>query len=124
MAKSSSPAADLDKVIVRLPDGMRDQLKSEAKENNRSLNAEIVARLERYSDEIDIRKKQRATIDQLWAHLGHIEQNKNFYRDLLVLERRNSAHISIILDMLVDLIYKEEDKIPDNLIHLAAKLPY
>ena len=45
MAKSSSPAADLDKVIIRLPDGMRDKLKDLAKLNDRSLNAEIVQRL-------------------------------------------------------------------------------
>lgn len=34
-----------DKYIVRLPDGMRDQLKAAAKANGRSLNAEIVHRL-------------------------------------------------------------------------------
>jgi hypothetical protein len=36
-----------DKYIVRLPDGMRDRIAEAAKENNRSMNAEIVARLER-----------------------------------------------------------------------------
>lgn len=36
----------LDKVIVRLPDGMRDRLKAAAVANKRSMNAEIVARLE------------------------------------------------------------------------------
>lgn len=35
-----------DKYIVRFPDGMRDRLKAEAKANNRTLNAEIVARLQ------------------------------------------------------------------------------
>lgn len=35
-----------DKYVIRFPDGMRDQLKEAAKENNRSLNAEIIARLE------------------------------------------------------------------------------
>jgi len=39
-----------DQVKLRLPDGMRDQLKAAAKENNRSLNAEIVERLEAYTD--------------------------------------------------------------------------
>jgi hypothetical protein len=34
-----------DKYVLRLPDGMRDRLKTAAAENNRSLNAEIVARL-------------------------------------------------------------------------------
>lgn len=41
-----TPSRDLDKVIVRLPDGMRDALKAVAAANNRSMNAEIVARLQ------------------------------------------------------------------------------
>ncbi|CAH1652116.1 Arc-like DNA binding domain-containing protein [Hyphomicrobiales bacterium] len=40
-----TPSRDLDKVIVRLPDGMREQLKEAAKFAKRSMNAEIVARL-------------------------------------------------------------------------------
>lgn len=39
-----------DKYIVRFPDGMRDRLKEEAKANNRTLNAEIVARLQQSFD--------------------------------------------------------------------------
>lgn len=35
-----------DKYIVRFPEGMRDRLKEAAKTNNRTLNAEIVTRLE------------------------------------------------------------------------------
>lgn len=35
-----------DKYIVRFPDGMRDRIAEAAKANNRSMNAEIVARLE------------------------------------------------------------------------------
>lgn len=37
---------DQDKVIIRLPDGMREELKAVGKANNRSMNAEIVARLQ------------------------------------------------------------------------------
>lgn len=44
MAQDSESRA-LDKVIVRLPDGMRDRLKAQAEANKRSMNAEIVARL-------------------------------------------------------------------------------
>ena len=43
-----TPSRKLDQYIVRFPDGMRDKLKKAAKENNRSLNAEIIARLEEY----------------------------------------------------------------------------
>lgn len=35
-----------DKFMLRLPDGMRERIKAEAEANNRSMNAEIVARLE------------------------------------------------------------------------------
>lgn len=37
---------DQDRYIVRFPDGMRDRLKSEASANGRSLNAEIIHRLQ------------------------------------------------------------------------------
>lgn len=41
-----TPSRHLDQYVVRFPDGLRDRLKAEAKRNNRSLNAEIIARLE------------------------------------------------------------------------------
>lgn len=37
---------DTDKFIVRLPDGLRDELKAVAARNKRSMNAELVDRLE------------------------------------------------------------------------------
>lgn len=40
------PIQPQDKYVVRFPDGMRDRLKALAAENGRSLNAEIIARLE------------------------------------------------------------------------------
>lgn len=46
MPEERKPQAE-DKYIIRFPDGMRDRLKDAAKANNRTLNAEIVARLER-----------------------------------------------------------------------------
>ena len=44
--KSVFPSDVADKFLLRLPDGMRDQLKASAKEGNRTMNAEIVNRLE------------------------------------------------------------------------------
>ena len=49
MAKDT-PGRGSDQFPLRFPDGMRDQLKKAAKENKRSLNAEIIARLEAYTD--------------------------------------------------------------------------
>lgn len=44
--RSSYPSEQADKFLLRLPDGMRERLKAEAEVNKRSMNAEIVARLE------------------------------------------------------------------------------
>ncbi len=43
--KDEFPSDKADKFVVRFPDGMRDCLKEAAHANNRSMNAEIVARL-------------------------------------------------------------------------------
>jgi hypothetical protein len=40
------PAAEADKFIVRLPPGMRDRIADAARANGRSMNAEVVARLQ------------------------------------------------------------------------------
>ena len=37
---------ELDKFILRFPDGMRDLIAEAAKANNRSMNAEVVSRLQ------------------------------------------------------------------------------
>jgi len=39
------PSPDKERFIVRLPDGMRDQIRTAAQANNRTMTAEIVARL-------------------------------------------------------------------------------
>lgn len=41
-----SPSRKLEQYIVRFPDGMRDRIKEAAKDNGRSMNAEIISRLE------------------------------------------------------------------------------
>ena len=47
MSDSPYPSQTQDKFVLRLPDGMRDRIKRAAEANNRSMNAEIVATLER-----------------------------------------------------------------------------
>ena len=46
MSKEPYPSETADRFIVRFPDGMRDRIRDEAAANNRSMNAEIIARLE------------------------------------------------------------------------------
>lgn len=50
MQKKLFPSEQQDRFIVRLPDGMRDKIRSVAERNGRSMNAEIVARLQRSLD--------------------------------------------------------------------------
>lgn len=45
MGYLKQPSADADKFMLRLPDGLHPRLKEAAEANNRSLNAEIVTRL-------------------------------------------------------------------------------
>lgn len=42
-----SPSRFLDKIIIRVPNGMRDRIKRVADSNNRSVNAELLVLLER-----------------------------------------------------------------------------
>ena len=42
------PSRGSDQFVVRFPDGMRDQIASAAEANGRSMNAEIVSRLEQF----------------------------------------------------------------------------
>jgi hypothetical protein len=44
------PRQPQDKFVLRLPDGMRDEIAKAAKANGRSMNAEIVNRLQRSFD--------------------------------------------------------------------------
>ncbi len=46
MPRPKFPSDKQDQFMVRLPNGMRDNLKTEAEKNKRSMNAEIVHRLE------------------------------------------------------------------------------
>lgn len=68
-----SESRALDKVIVRLPDGMRDRLKDAAKANNRSMNAEIVARLENSGAETMRDRFAMATLTGLCVYLRQYE---------------------------------------------------
>ena len=46
MARGDYPSAKQDQFVLRLPDGMREEIKAKAEANSRSMNAEIVAAIE------------------------------------------------------------------------------
>ena len=55
------------RLTLRLPEAVRDRLVIKAKENGRSLNAEMVSRLERTIDEED-------TYVNIYEYAGELEQ--------------------------------------------------
>jgi len=70
MAKKEFPSDKLDQYIVRFPHGMRDRIKAEAEQNGRSMNAEIIARIEH-----SLNQRADAIISTAEAHLTRIEKN-------------------------------------------------
>ncbi len=83
------PAKKLDQYIVRFPEGMRDALKRRAAENNRSLNAEIIARLEASFDTIETAltpAQSEAALEVVRRYFA--EQNADVMRRLEDLERK------------------------------------
>lgn len=65
MTKKTFPSDKLDQYIVRFPDGMRDRIKDEAAKNGRSMNAEIVARLEDSFDTEEVLPLASGALDSL-----------------------------------------------------------
>ncbi|WP_218668886.1 Arc family DNA-binding protein [Variovorax sp. KK3] len=63
MSRARTPQTE-DKYIVRLPDGMRERLKSFAATNHRTLNAEIVRRLELSLEERQTEKADLRALEQ------------------------------------------------------------
>jgi hypothetical protein len=66
MTKPPAPSDLADKFMLRMPDGMRDRVAAAARKNGRSMNAEIVARLEasfRPTPGIDLSKPFTAEVD-------------------------------------------------------------
>ncbi len=72
MPKKAFPSELQARFLVRLPDGMRDQIAESAKTNNRSMNAEIVARLQSTFVGQKIGLEPSMTADEIKAHIGAI----------------------------------------------------
>jgi hypothetical protein len=69
MAKK--PAHDLDKFVLRLPDGMRERIATEAKANARSMTHEIILRLQRSMDED---RENAARLERIEAAVAEINR--------------------------------------------------
>lgn len=100
-----SKSRKLDQYIVRFPEGMRDKIKADAEASNRSLNAEIIARLEAYDvfaqrledaeQKLFTALNEREHFRKQWEQMAQIvDKSIDISKEAMVLEaerKRNEA---------------------------------
>ncbi|MCF5059152.1 Arc family DNA-binding protein [Pseudomonas proteolytica] len=62
-----------DKFVIRLPDGLRPQIAATARNNQRSMNGEIVIRLQRSLTQDHLRDEQEKIISVLLKQIEDLE---------------------------------------------------
>lgn len=93
------PSEKQDRFIVRLPDGMRDRIKASAEVNNRSMNAEIVKRLENsFDSSIGLNELDRVS-HQLGRVSGTLEVAAEFFHDAVRIKLKEAAAILSDIDI-------------------------
>ncbi|EPL2930081.1 TPA: Arc family DNA-binding protein, partial [Pseudomonas aeruginosa] len=63
----ASTSRDMDKFVVRLPDGLRAEVEAEAKRDSRSMNSLIVVALREY---LHGQRRKQALLDALTTAVG------------------------------------------------------
>lgn len=113
MAKTTNAS---DKVIIRLPDGMRDSLKADAEKNGRTMNAEIVERLEAYPKFLALEPKVNSIIvenSRYQVEIEHIKSEVDKYKKLL---RDARTHLSVAKNTRESLEKAMQDKAVQNTV--------
>lgn len=100
MSKELPPSRVAEQFVVRFPDGMRGRIAEAAKANNRSMNAEIVARLE---ESLTRQQTSNGIPTEIAAYLAAL-QNR-----------------SLMLDMRADMLKMRLDSIGARVIALAKR---
>lgn len=67
------PSEDLDKFLLRMPEGLRERIKEAADHNRRSMNAEIIAILEETYPEQSYRYEELGLVYELDDVIGHMQ---------------------------------------------------
>lgn len=100
-----------DKYVLRLPDGMRDQLKELARENDRSINAEIVQRLKRSIEDDGLLKLilPEETESALSADAALNDMLMDERAVQIIQANYGQAEYSIALDKINDVIKEKDD---------------
>ncbi|MEZ0507306.1 Arc family DNA-binding protein [Pseudomonas sp. Env-44] len=65
-----------DKFVIRLPDGLRPQIAATARSNQRSMNGEIIIRLQRSLIQDQLRDEQEKIISLLLKQIEELESKE------------------------------------------------
>lgn len=68
-----SDSREQDKFVVRLPEGLRPQIAAIARTNNRSMNGEIISRLQQSLAFEELAQRQSHLISQLLKRISALE---------------------------------------------------
>jgi hypothetical protein len=125
MARGDFPSSKQEQFVLRFPEGMRDRIRAAADENSRSMNAEIIARLDASLDPHANKDEQIA-----WLHDYLEDQSRErvrLYEALnnqdRILQSLNNAHRTIaILAKSVGEAFLSTGEKTDVLAVLAAGL--
>lgn len=80
-----------DQVKLRLPDGMRDELKEAAKANGRSMNAEIIAKLQDYTDSPSNSNRLDEIMETLIKHDEKLDKLTDMLRRVCEVKNANKT---------------------------------
>lgn len=117
------PGRGADQFPLRLPEGMREQLKRAAESSGRSMNAEIIGLLEfalsqdreKISDLWSILNQQNTTINDL-------TRRNEEWRSLFQAQLKNKNGFVSLLKSLCHQVLSAEDEVPKYLSDLAKEL--
>ncbi|PRX11223.1 UNVERIFIED_ORG: Arc-like DNA binding dprotein [Martelella mediterranea] len=85
------PSRELDKYVLRMPDGLRDRIKRVAEENGRSMNAEMIARLEGSLELDEVSKVTKEDVEHALAIARGAEANERLLAGLAESSERLEA---------------------------------
>lgn len=103
-----------DKYVVRFPDGMRDRIADSARANNRSMNAEIVDRLEGSFETPEAMKDISATLSKLIAHT----EDKN---NVISAQQRLLSMCAVVLRLTAERVAESDNPVSNRLMVLTKE---
>jgi|GEM_PF-1678423 len=116
MARGDFPSSKQDQFVVRFPEGLRDKIRVAAEQNGRSMNAEIVSRIE---ESLDPSLNKDEQLDMLYGYMDEAHKERSELIDAINRQERflqilRDAHrtLSIMSRTIGELLLAEKDLSP------------